>query len=224
MGLDTPGYRCTLLLNRKINMHTFESWYKIIKQNVVPVIELAKECYKGGMIIDVGSNLGSFTDSMIETYPEAEYHMFEPHPKFSSYLIEKYSSANNVIVNLKGAGSEEVTAKINFNNGNWGNNLISHQGEDIEIIRLDSYIKTNNLKNIGLIKIDVEYYEPFVLDGLKDYIENTPNLPPIILEHDWNGSPYKDKWFEITEWLFYKYKYFQFNKDTPMYDVVLMPL
>jgi FkbM family methyltransferase len=204
--------------------YTFESWYEVIKQNVVPVVDLAKSCYKQGTIIDVGSNLGSFTDSMMETYPESDYHLFEPHPKFSEYLTSKYKDTPNVFMNLKGCGEEETTAKITFMDGNWGHNVISPQGDSIDIIRLDSYIKNNNLNNIGLIKIDVEYYEPFVLNGLKNYIETTPNLPPIILEHNWGGCPHKDKWHEITEWLFKYYKPFEYDKNVPMYDLILLPV
>tara|TARA_R110000822_G_C15276805_1_gene489781 strand:- start:43 stop:663 length:621 start_codon:yes stop_codon:yes gene_type:complete len=203
--------------------YTFESWYEVIKQNVVPVVELAKSCYKQGTIIDVGSNLGSFTDSMMEIYPKSEYHLFEPHPKFSEYLTSKYKDISNVFMNLKGCGDEETTAKITFMSGNWGHNKISSQGDNIDIIRLDSYIKDNNLNNIGLIKIDVEYYEPFVLSGLKDYIETSSNLPPIILEHNWGDCPYKDEWYKITEWLFEYYQPFEFDKDVPMYDIILLP-
>jgi FkbM family methyltransferase len=205
-------------------MYTFDSWYQVIKENVIPVVDLAKSCYKQGIIIDIGSNLGSFTDSLMEIYPESEYHLFEPSPKFSEYLIDKYKNNPNVFLNLKGLGEENTTTKILFNPDNWGHNIItSHQGDDIEIIRLDSYIGENNLKNVGLIKIDVEFYEPFVLNGLKKYIENTSNLPPIILEHNWGGSPYKDKWYQITKWLFKYYKPFEFDKDVPMFDLILLP-
>lgn len=203
--------------------YTFESWYEKIKFNVIPVVKLAKSCYEQGIIIDVGSNLGSFTDSMMETFPQSEYHLFEPHPKFSDYLISKYENVPNVHMNLVGCGEKETASKISFSPGNWGHNKISSHGDDINIIRLDSYIKNNKLNNIGLIKIDVEFYEPFVLNGLKNYIETTPNLPPIILEHNWGGCPYKHKWYEIVEWLFDYYQPFKFDEDIPMYDLILLP-
>ena len=203
--------------------YTFESWYEKIKFNVIPVVKLAKSCYEQGIIIDVGSNLGSFTDSMMETFPQSEYHLFEPHPKFSDYLTSKYENVPNVHMNLVGCGEKKTASKISFSPGNWGHNKISSHGDDINIIRLDSYIKNNKLNNIGLIKIDVEFYEPFVLNGLKNYIETTPNLPPIILEHNWGGCPYKHKWYEIVEWLFDYYQPFKFDEDIPMYDLILLP-
>lgn len=203
--------------------YTFESWYEKIKFNVIPVVKLAKSCYEQGIIIDVGSNLGSFTDSMMEIFPQSEYHLFEPHPKFSDYLTSKYENVSNVHMNLVGCGEKETASKITFSPGNWGHNKISSHGDDISIIRLDSYIKNNKLDNIGLIKIDVEFYEPFVLNGLKNYIETTPNLPPIILEHNWGGCPYKHKWYEIVEWLFDYYQPFKFDEDVPMYDLILLP-
>lgn len=203
--------------------YTFESWYEKIKFNVIPVVKLAKSCYEQGIIIDVGSNLGSFTDSMMETFPQSEYHLFEPHPKFSDYLTSKYENVPNVHMNLVGCGEKETASKISFSPGNWGHNKISSHGDDINIVRLDSYIKNNKLNNIGLIKIDVEFYEPFVLNGLKNYIKTTPNLPPIILEHNWGGCPYKHKWYEIVEWLFDYYQPFKFDEDIPMYDLILLP-
>jgi len=53
----------------------------------------------------------------------------------------------------------------------------------VNVRRLDDYLLDKKIKNISLIKIDVEGYEYFVLKGLKKYFtENKEKLPPIIVE------------------------------------------
>ena len=53
---------------------------------------------------------------------------------------------------------------------------------DISVKRLDAYIKEHNLKNITLIKIDVEGFEFPVLKGLKNFLAETKQKPTILCE------------------------------------------
>ena len=53
---------------------------------------------------------------------------------------------------------------------------------EVNIKRLDDYIFQNNLKNISLIKIDVEGFEIPVLKGLSSYFEEVDVLPNLLIE------------------------------------------
>jgi len=54
----------------------------------------------------------------------------------------------------------------------------------IQVKRLDNYIIKNiNFENIGLIKIDVEGFEFFVLKGMENFFKlKCRNLPPLLVE------------------------------------------
>jgi FkbM family methyltransferase len=51
---------------------------------------------------------------------------------------------------------------------------------EIDVVRLSSYVKLHDLKEIGLVKIDVETHEPEVLNGMLDIIDKY--LPALVIE------------------------------------------
>jgi hypothetical protein len=62
-------------------------------------------------------------------------------------------------------------------------NTISSQKVDeveIDIVRLDTFIKQNNIQHIDLMKIDVETHEPQVLEGMGGYLKKFQ--PTFIIE------------------------------------------
>jgi FkbM family methyltransferase len=201
----------------------FDNWYGIINDNIQPIKNIFDQTYKGeGIILDVGGNVGAFTDYVLSKYPNAEVHIFEPVSKFTSYLENKYK---NTSVKFTPKGISDIQSKTNIkcDPTNLGWNEISNEGEEISLITLDEYIKDNNLTNISFIKIDVEFYEPFVLNSMKNYIRSTKNLPIIIIEHNYNLSPYKEKQNEVFEWLFKYYEEFDYKFYSNTEDVILIP-
>lgn len=52
--------------------------------------------------------------------------------------------------------------------------------DGIQIITFDDYIKEKSIGNVGLIKIDTEGYEYFILKGMRSFLME--NKPPIICE------------------------------------------
>ena len=53
---------------------------------------------------------------------------------------------------------------------------------EVPIIRLDEYLRDQEVNQIRVIKIDAEGYEFPVLKGLSDFFENAKSLPIIICE------------------------------------------
>jgi FkbM family methyltransferase len=202
----------------------FDSWYKIIDDNIQPVKKIFDQNYKGdGVVLDVGGNIGAFTDYVLSKYPNTEIHIFEPVSKFKTYLENKYNNTNTKFT-PKGISDTQSKANIKCDITNLGWNEISDTGEEILLITLDDYIKDNNIVNISFIKIDVEFYEPFVLNGMKHFIETTKNLPIIVIEHNYSLSPYKEKQDEVFKWLFKYYKSFDYKSYNDTCDVTLTPL
>jgi len=166
---------------------------------------------KDGVILDIGSNIGTYSVPMAKTFPNINFYSFEPQ------RIVFYQICSNVILNglenvhpiNKGLGEiaselEVITPDymVERNVGAFSldagvhenNNQCSSQGrlEKIQIDRLDDY----GFKDVRLIKIDVEGLEMSVIKGGLETIKEN-NYPPIIFETwsimDW----YKDRRKEL---------------------------
>ncbi len=174
---------------RKMYFGTFQS---IISEMIKKYLK------KGDTFIDVGANIGYFSFVAAGVVGEAgQVYSFEPiHDYFVK--LDNFARINKqytIKANMVALGDEKKTAKIFIKGGtDIGNNTFFSDllGEgnvektaDVEIIRLDNYIKDNNLKKIKLIKIDVEGFEFQVLKGLEGYFRDcseTKNFPFIICE------------------------------------------
>lgn len=138
---------------------------------------------KESIFVDVGSNYG--WHSIIASKLCKEVYSFEPQSLM--YEIQKMSVNENNINNLKifnialgeNIGQLEMSKIDYYNEGvNIGDLSIGNGGEKIELKSLDSI----NLPKIDMIKIDVQGYEKFVIDGAINSINK--NKPIMIVEFE----------------------------------------
>lgn len=160
--------------------------------------------------------------------------MFEPNPLYLNYskkILEKY---NNLFFNNLGVGNtneELILYSSKDNNIGWNTflkkdpiqneNFINNMDKQLcKIIKLDDYYKEIN--NIDFIKIDVEGFEAYVIDGALELIKKFK--PYILVEVGWginhpewgyNISIY-NKLFDIG------YKKIEFTEKTE--DILFEPL
>ena len=131
------------------------------------------------IVFDIGANLGSFSKNVLKTFPSAnvELHLFEPN---NSLVIKLKNTFNQSKVNGFAISDKNEQTKLYISNISSQSSLIrnnSFVGKDveeqnIESIRLDSYIMNENIENINLLKIDIEGYELNALKSLGIYLEN----------------------------------------------------
>lgn len=146
--------------------------------------------YPNSIILDIGSNVGSFAlrcaAYIFKNKMNAEIHAFEPNPIIFSQLNKNIELNNilkkNIVVKKIALRDSPGTAGFNFNENNSGNGKISNEKASftVQCTTLDKYISENRLPNISLIKIDVEGFEPLVIDGGLLTIKH--NKPVMILE------------------------------------------
>lgn len=150
------------------------------------VDEIMAGIKKGQSSIDIGANIGHHTLLMSQCVGnEGTVYAFEPIPAIREQLQESIAinSFTNISVLPFALGSENKTETLSVNTTNVGGSSIvpvdtdSESGKiSIEVKRLDGL----EFKKISFIKIDVEGYEYFALDGARGLLEK--DKPTVLIE------------------------------------------
>lgn len=156
-----------------------------------PQLELILEWLKtkkdifNSTVLDIGANIGNHSLYFSSCFSKCI--SFEPNPRTFSVLEINSRLVDNIIPMNIGLSDKKGIAPLytNFQNvgasslsGDW--NAAVDSSCDIQLDRLDDVIDKG--EKIGLIKMDVEGHEWFVLKGAEKVIKD--NKPIIIFEHN----------------------------------------
>ncbi len=145
-----------------------------------------------GAILDIGANLGIMTYHLSKKFSERKIFAIEPMPDnlfVLKKIISKYNLSNSTIIPFavgKDNGTLEMILPINGMVKMQGLAHVIHESIDewndgkkisVKSIKLDDEFKN---QKIAAIKMDIENFEFFALQGGKKIIQN--NLPVIYLE------------------------------------------
>ena len=164
------------------------------------VIDILQNLLKGqptGIFLDIGTNLGTVTLPMARDFPGFVIHSFEIQPFLINALRTNLNLNNltNVVIHEHGLGNKLDTITIRQpdytragNVGALSLNPKVHQHSDIavghgekisvDVVPLDS---VEFDQPIRAIKLDVEGYEQFVIEGALETLKKN-NYPPIVYE------------------------------------------
>lgn len=150
----------------------FEQHY--VEQWLSPYISKAK------VILDIGAHCGSHTIMYKSINPDCTVYAFEPQSMLHRLLESNVSmnSLSNVFCFNKAVGERNAIVEMNPYSTDGSNNYsgieygtdnvynlagvqVGSGGEEVEMIAIDDL----NLEACDLIKIDVEGYEPHVIEG-----------------------------------------------------------
>lgn len=136
---------------------------------------------KGGVIFDVGANIGEWSLYCLQIAPQVELHLFEPSAFTYSRLLEN-TWPQNVNINNFGLGEKIETLSLHlFDDASGMNSLYARRGignheivktEKIEIRTVDKYCEEHNIQKIDFMKIDVEGHEFAVLKGAEKMLSS----------------------------------------------------
>ena len=135
-------------------------------------------------IIDIGANEGQFAGKILTVFPDALLHCFEPLPAVFSQLKIYFNSNPNVVLYNYGLGSRDEEKMIFKNEYSPSSSFLEmldlHKSnfdfavgvapENISIRRLDDFFEKSIIRPL-LLKIDVQGYEKYVLDGGKTVVQ-----------------------------------------------------
>ena len=173
-----------------INTGAYE-WY------VIEILQHLLKDQTTGIFLDIGTNLGTVTLPMARDYPAMTIHSFEIQPFLISALQTNLAlnNLNNVVIHEHGLGNRPDTITIRQPDytqaGNVGalslnprvqehSDIAVGHGDEItvRVVPLDT-IEFD--QPIRAIKLDVEGYEQFVIEGALETLKKH-NYPPIVYE------------------------------------------
>jgi len=151
-------------------------------------------CTKSKLIFDIGANTGIFSILAKVHNKESSVFAFEPQPNIFE-VLQKNNTINNFDIHCENIAisdrigtlpfynyGKDPFGRINTTAGSLNQSWreIDQKFIEVEVGTLDSFLKDRQIKSIDLIKIDVESYEPQVLEGYKTHLHL--HRPIIILE------------------------------------------
>ena len=119
------------------------------------------------IVFDIGANTGIYSTLACSFNKNIKVFAFEPNAHFLS-AIKKSKNKNNHNIVLNNIALSSSNKLLNFD----GYQIKKEQSIfTVEALRMDQYIKSNNINHIDLIKLDVEHHEPDVLEGMGSYLK-----------------------------------------------------
>ena len=145
-----------------------EGFYGLVNDKVNVTVE------PGDIVIDAGSWAGDF--AAYASVKGAAVYAFEPTPS-TFELLKKTADLNGNITPVNKGLSDENTSTTLFVNvqGNSGGNALRDKtteqmtpSSSVETVRLDDFVRENNLPRVDFIKADIEGFERNMLAGAQE--------------------------------------------------------
>jgi len=184
---------------------------------------------EGSVFFDIGANVGIYSISVAKKSSDIHIFAFEPVPN-TAQIFKENINKNNVSSNIslieEAVTNTEgfVNITMDFHSSNYVTSYdSSYNCKLVKSTTIDSFVETNKVPRIDLIKIDVEGGETYVLKGA---IKSIAAFKPVILvelteqtnqkfadraNHDYSES--------IQLLLSLGYKYYIFDDHSNMYHM-----
>ena len=135
----------------------------------------------GDIVIDAGTWIGDF--AAYSAMRGATAYAFEPTQETYNYLLQTIELNKNfpgkIIPVNKGLSDKNAQLEIFISEtGSEGNTLLEkhdpifNKSRSIEVVRLDDFVKQNNLSRVDFIKADIEGSERDMLAGAQETLKN----------------------------------------------------
>ncbi len=160
-----------------------------------------KEAAQAKVVFDVGANFGIYSLAALASRPDAIVHAFEPTPEIAQRLRETASlnGLDNLTVHQFAVSNycgEAVLHRLRGELGtNEGMNYVSADntaeegapGESVQTVSIDEFCRQNSVRQIDLLKLDVQGHEFPVLQGAESLIR-LGQIQTVFMELNWAGQ------------------------------------
>jgi len=207
-----------------LNKDMYEDFIKFHKISCDSDVESMKDLLEGSTILDIGSNIGLFSNSIIERCNYKKIHMFEPVNDFFDFSKKLLNDSKNIKFNNFALGDIETEMEISINlDMNIGSSSLvnSHANEAKQKVIIKTLDSLNIKDKIDFIKIDVEGFDANVILGGMKTIQK--NMPIIFTEISY---PLNEKQKKIYKDLFnLGYTQFDLNiEKSTTFDILILPV
>jgi len=154
------------------------------------------------IVYDIGAHVGTWTLLARAVFPSCEIHAFEPLDSHRSEFSSRIHGISGIHMHSVALGSSECEATMNVTgfsdsssllvptealSRDFGSHTVRH--ENVSVSKLDDYIIKNGLPWPDLIKLDVQGYEHFVLQGAPNCLSRVRALiSEVSFEKYYNGQ------------------------------------
>lgn len=151
---------------------TFERCDKFLSEGLYGLVndKVNVTVKPGDIVIDAGSWAGDF--AAYASVKGASVYAFEPTDHYFGCLSETARLNGNIIPVKKGLSNENTTMNIfnNFSGSSYTkeNAPANAKADSSETIRLDNFVRENNLSRVDFIKSDIEGFERYMLEGAQE--------------------------------------------------------
>ena len=139
------------------------------------------------IVIDAGGNIGVTALLLSNLLPNGHIHVFEALPENADFLQRniEINQVTNCTINRVALG-DRMGSVVMYGRGPASHVAMDHMtqgmvsGGSIPMTTLDCYMQDHQLNRLDFIKMDVEGFEPAVLDGASALLSRF--RPPILME------------------------------------------
>ncbi len=212
----------------------------IVDDTLIQIIDRIPET---GLVLDVGANVGLFTQQLRKSRPGCQFLLFEPVQRYFSLCQERFHGVEEVeILNIALSNENEQRSIFKAAHNPGGNSVLPEimfdrransevtertvvEEEKIECRRFDDLAKERGIDSIAFVKIDTEGFDFAVLQGLIGFLERTGQRPVILTEL--MSEDYHPFWREqreiIGRYVELGYGSVDFDRLAKIGDVLLLP-
>jgi FkbM family methyltransferase len=139
--------------------------------------------WEGGVLFDVGANVGWFTWQFLRQFPNTDVYAFEPvmsiYKKLQENIADFSKTMDCTTVRCKklalGCNNEHAymtsTPAVTTNRIVNATEIAPDGYEEVEVVRGDAFCNRNGISEIGYLKVDAEGYDMNVIKGFSSMIE-----------------------------------------------------
>lgn len=137
------------------------------------------------VIFDVGGNIGVTALLLAGLRPQGHVHVFEALPRNAAYLQRNMELNDVRNCTVVPAAVGDVPGKVTLDGSGSAAQVVSGimpeaRADGVLAVTLDGYARQQGITRLNFIKVDVEGYEPAVLEGAAGLIEQ--HRPPVLME------------------------------------------
>lgn len=173
-----------------------------------------------GSVVDLGANVGFFTKYYFDKYPHLNYFLLEPDIENANQIKKNLKECCNWKFVFGGIGRSKeflVNEDLNLNSCSKKYLSVNDNSSGTPAFSLKDFLCINDIKEIFILKIDIEGAEQFLLDDLSEFI---PMIRYLMIElHDNLAPGVASRFFKIVSLYSFKFEsrgdvlLFEFNHE-----------